>query len=166
VAPPAQPSGRVLFVSTGSWGPLLGGVTIADGMCTTEAASATLPGTYKAVLATTGASAASRFTTRGAPVIRPDNVIVATTESDLFADTQVTQSRVERTANGTVLQFTTQIWTGATSPLAAGTDASTCTNWSVQTGTGAIGYAGSPLQLYSADTDMCSSTQRFLCLQE
>jgi len=165
VAPPAQPTGRILFVSSGDWGPLLGGVVIADGMCTTEAASATLPGTYKAVLATTGATAASRFTTRGAPVIRPDNVIVATTESDLFADTQVTQARVERTAAGTVVQ-TTQIWTGATSPLAAGTDTSTCTNWGVQTGNGAIGYAGFPLQLYSADTDMCSSTQRVLCLQE
>ena len=165
VVPPAQPSGRILFVSSGNWGPLLGGILTADGVCTTEAAASTLPGTYKAVLAATGASAASRFTTRGAPVIRPDNVIVATTEADLFADTQVTQARVERTAAGVVVP-TIQVWTGATSPLAAGADTGTCTNWSVQTGTGAIGYAGYYLQLYSADTDMCSSTQRVFCLQE
>src|SRR5205823_4214594 len=81
-APSAPASFRYFFIaepfdtSTG----LAGG----DTLCGTKASAASLPGTYKAVLPTSTASAMSRFTTRGVPIVRPDFVRIAQLDSDLL----------------------------------------------------------------------------------
>ena len=61
-----------------------GGLAAADALCNSEASTASLPGTYRALLATTTASAASRFSTSGAPWGRPDGVLLAPTAAALF----------------------------------------------------------------------------------
>ena len=61
------------------------GIAAADALCTSEATAAGLPGTYRAFLATKQASAMSRFDLGGAPWVRVDGVVLATTASDFGA---------------------------------------------------------------------------------
>src|SRR5262249_56719028 len=58
VTPP--PAFRRAFMTKNPFTPG-GGIAAADSLCAMEASNAGLPGTYKALLATTTASAASRF---------------------------------------------------------------------------------------------------------
>src|SRR6185503_6460035 len=62
-----------------------GGLAAADAHCASDAATAALPGTYKALLAVAGASALSRFNDGAAPWYRPDHVRVANSTADFAA---------------------------------------------------------------------------------
>jgi hypothetical protein len=72
------------FVSAGYYYPS-NGMGGADTICTSEAAAAGLPGTYRAFLATTQASGMSRFGEGGAPWVRVDGVVLAATGTVSFA---------------------------------------------------------------------------------
>jgi len=166
VSAPAAPSGaRVLFVSSGTFTPGATGTAAADLICTGEATTNTLPGTYKAMLATNGATVASRFTPRGSAVARPDGVQVAATDADLFANPEVLLAPPERTASG-ALSAPTAPWTGADSAATAGTDASTCTSWTLATGNGGTGANASSARMFSANADVCTTAHVVFCLQE
>jgi len=165
VAPPPPAGARRVFVSNGTFMPGPGGVPAANALCQTEATGATLPGTYKAVLATDGSSAASVFTTRGAAVVRPDNVVVAATDTDFFAEPEVLRAPPERTAGGS-LAPPTALWTGAATAQTPGTAARTCTDWTSAAGTGGTGENVSSFRVFTLATDACSTAHVLLCLQE
>jgi hypothetical protein len=74
-APPAKK--RVVFITSNGFSPNAGGLSTADMACAINASVAGLSGTFKAMLATTSASIASRFTPSGVPVVRPDGVWVS-----------------------------------------------------------------------------------------
>lgn len=75
--------GRIAFVTRGTWVPG-GGLASADQLCQNEAAQAGLNGSFKALLASSNASAASRFSVDSTPWVRPDGVTIASTGAVLF----------------------------------------------------------------------------------
>lgn len=54
-------------------------------MCAARASDAGLVGTFKALVSTTTASAASRFSTAGPPWVRTDGIPIVAAAADLFA---------------------------------------------------------------------------------
>lgn len=77
-------AGRKMFMTARSFTPG-GGISAADAVCGSEATAAGLSGTYRALLATTTATAASRFTTSGPPWIRTDGLPITNTAAELFS---------------------------------------------------------------------------------
>jgi hypothetical protein len=123
VAPPTG-SGRVAFVTTQTFGFSSMGIAKADTLCTNEAQSAGLTGMFKALLATTGASAASRFTLAGMPWYRTDGVLLTDDLTNLAAPLDVGAGK-QYLAD----PLGTAVWTGAATPEAAGSDSTTCLSW-------------------------------------
>lgn len=170
VVPTAPASYRRAFTSEAIFTPG-GGIAAADAICQNEASAAGLSGTYRALLATTTASAASRFNSGPGtlPWGRPDGVLLAPTAAEVF--TATLQSAPNTSANQNYAYGNYGIWGGATSATAVGTAALTCTNWTVTTGsTGGGGRAGGTSQVmrFSLDTgNPCNATYiKLVCLQE
>lgn len=171
---PAPTSGKIAFVSTKAFTPGPGaGVAGADTLCASNAASAGLSGTFNALLATTTASAASRVTL--APLyVRPDGIPIATGAT--IAAGSALDSGIWQRADGSYAPATGDVvYTGATSPSATGTAASTCDDWTSTTSTtaniGADTFAdpnwwnllssnGSPAN------GACTTTLAVYCLQQ
>jgi hypothetical protein len=140
--------------------PANGGLTSADGRCTTDAVAAGLPGTYKALLATSTASAISRFNTAAGtpPWARPDNTLVTNTANELaFALSYVLASPNSNAANDTWYGQST-IWTGAPDLINPGTALTTCNDWNDPAGTARVGVAGR-----SALADWRAASSGFPC---
>jgi len=133
-------AGRRAFTTIAGWPPGAG-IAAADSLCQSEASAANLPGTYKALLAQAGSSAASRFSTTGLPWIRSDGIPLASTAS-AFLTGSVFDVPPNMSADGSVTFGFRGIWGGATTPSTAGSSASTCSNWLSASGTGAQGAAG------------------------
>ena len=171
VPPPAQ---RRVFVTTAPWTPG-GGLASADALCQSEASGAGLPGTYRALLATKTASAASRFNASGPPWGRVDGALLASTGPATFGgsfwDTSPGVS-----ANGSQIFGNFAVWGGAANPTVIGTAGSTCSsaagNWDLTSaaGTGTGGRAGySWIQgFFGSDTNnACNATHiRLTCFQQ
>jgi len=165
--PPA--TGRVAFVTRGVLTPGRG-LAAADGLCQTEANLAGLIGTFRAALATTGSSIQSRFTTNGASWVRPDGLPLAPSAAALFASAY-TDVALDVSADGALLFVNDSVWNGSASWSAAGTAASSCSDYTATSGGGAISgitgdtYAGWLVGQNQVDT--CSdAANRLLCLQE
>jgi hypothetical protein len=131
VAAPAAPTARRAFVTNAPWIPS-GGLAGADALCASEASAAGLTGTYRALLATTGATAASRFSTTGTPWARVDNVLLASTAAGFLGSAAAGpptfwDAALNVTAAGTYRFDRT--WAGAASVQTAGTGTS-CSGWS------------------------------------
>ena len=126
----AAPTGRRAFLSKGNFDPSTG-LTGADSLCQSEAASASLPNAshFLALLATSSASAASRFDLSGANWQRPDGVAMASSVSALVSGQIL--AAVTQHADGSYIELQGTVWTGATSKdlSAAGTQVSTCDSW-------------------------------------
>jgi hypothetical protein len=133
-------AGRRAFMTTAYWTPG-GGIGSADTLCQKEATAANLPGTYKALLAPSGASAASRLNGSGAPWVRSDGIPLAPTARDFFSTTVLDVSP-DVTADGFVYCGSYGVWSGAATMPTAGSDATNCSNWLSTSGTGAFGRAG------------------------
>jgi hypothetical protein len=84
--------GRLAFVTVQSYAPTSGlGLQGADDLCASEATAAQLPGTFKALLGTSTASAISRFDISGPTWVRTDGIPLA--DSALaFANADLTAS--------------------------------------------------------------------------
>jgi hypothetical protein len=119
--------GRYAFVTRLPWSPG-GGIGDADLQCQQEASAAALPGTYGALLAPTGASAASRFDTSGLPWIRADGIPIAPTAAAFFS-ANLFDVPPNVTADGSVYLGYVGVWSGAATPTTAGKGANNCTNW-------------------------------------
>lgn len=137
-----SPPQRYVFVTSGTWTPG-GGLASADAVCQAEANAGALAGTYKALLATAAASAASRFNTAGSPWGRVDGALLAASASATFTST-FWDTSPGVSANGSQYFGNIGVWSGATSPTALGTATSTCNDWTNNTSaaTGRAGRAG------------------------
>jgi hypothetical protein len=120
-------SGRHAFTTATGWQPN-SGLAGADAKCATEAQLAGLAGTYKALLATSQASAASRFNTNGPTWVRPDGVPIFAQASDL--GTFKVLAPVVVAANGTTYK-PAYVWVGASDVASTGVLANTCQDWTV-----------------------------------
>jgi hypothetical protein len=168
-------SGRHAFVSSTNWLPG-GGIASADALCQSDASAANLPGTYKALLTPTGATAASRFNTSGLPWVRSDGIRITPTASTFFT-THLFDASPNITADGAYYLGWNGVWSGAASPTTLGTNATNCVNWTSSSSSqiGTVGAAGDsfttgPWSGYFnqwPDTNGCNYGPGFLlCLQE
>ncbi len=130
-------TGKLVFVSTGV-PPVNGGLAAFDQTCWTDAAAANLCATadssckFKAAVADSAASPASRFTMDTvSKYVRPDGVLVANSQTDLFAVKLNTGIAV--TASGAYavsVSVVTGLKTNATSFNDSGDLGNTCNGWS------------------------------------
>jgi len=174
VAPAAPPAGfRRAFLST-PWSPG-GGISSADAKCASDATAAGLPGTYHALLATTTASAISRFNTALGPWARPDGVLITATAATL-ANAAITfiDAPPNQTADGAnYMTYPPIPWTGASTLTSAGTATSTCQNWTSNSSLDR-GYGGSTsstniaswLFSFSIQCDTTNPSTALTCLQD
>jgi len=160
-------AGRYAFVSAEPF-PVGTDIGDADAQCQSEATTAGLPGTYKALLATESASAVSRFNLAGTPWVRTDGVPLVAQAADLATGTLVSALSVN--ADGVTYEVDEVAWTGATSPDAVGTAETTCESWTNSTDSqeGSEGHCKSMSLFFSANRSRtCNSTFLHLyCLQE
>jgi len=151
-------SSRQAFVLTTD---VSGGATLAsdDQHCNTEAAGAGLPGTYRAALATTTASALSRFTP-GAPWVRADGVTTIDSSGAMLAPV------LFEAGGGFEL---TVAWSGAPSLTAkAPTAAASCGDWTLTNTTQGLtgNVSRSAGEAFGGIPNACSNSLRVYCLQD
>jgi hypothetical protein len=163
---PSPETGRHAFVTRGR---LAGssGVAAFDNLCASEATTASLSGTFRAAVATTTSSIASRFALDARPWVRMDGTRLSETPAGLF-DTIPLRSFVNQYADG--VYGSNGVWLGAASPNAPGTPETTCNDWSSSTLTLIpIGY---PFVVHaqfwggSVFANVCSDPWALLCLEE
>lgn len=123
---PAVVPGRVAFVSSG-YHLLGGGIEAADAACQSEASGSGISGTFRALLATTTATAASRFSTSGPVWVRRDGVPLAESAEKMFDGTALLTS-FSLQGDGTYVG-NYAVWSGASGPQVLGTSDETCADW-------------------------------------
>jgi hypothetical protein len=158
------PAFRVAFLSEGTFTPGAG-LTGADAVCAREARAAGLAGSFRALLATTRASAMSRFDLDGAPWVRPDGVSVVATAGDLAAGKLLAPPTL--LASG-VHPGGTSVWTGAPNPAVPGGE-ETCSDWKSQVAEdpGLFGYADSLNFWFTSNMrESCAEGHRVYCFQD
>jgi hypothetical protein len=131
----AKETGRHAFLSAGSFVP--SGLAAADSACQGEATTIGLAGTYRALLSTSGAAAASRFDLAGAPWVRLDGAPWVNAASDLVNGEPLTALNV---TSALFYQWTQdQVWTGGNSP--SDTLGANCANFTSTSGNAIVGGA-------------------------
>jgi hypothetical protein len=147
------------------------GLAAADAICQ-NAAAGFLPGSYKALLATSSTSAASRFDLSGAPWLRPDGVLVVASAADLASDKLL--APVILGADGGHLGGG-GFWSGAASMGSAGDGGTSCNDWTSADGSssalaGQVGTIASTLfgPSFGDDIFPCGhwANVGLLCFQE
>ncbi len=172
VTVPAAPAARkFVFVSNGGFVPSAAGLMGADNTCNVAAMNYGLPGTYKAMLATSTTTIASRFSTTGVPVVRPDGVWVSNTDTEFLSATPVLLAPIMAHANPNSY-IRSGIWTGTNSPTALSPgDGYCCNNWTTNTASsaginGANEFTGNANRWLSEGQPACTSgAMRLYCLQ-
>ena len=130
VSPAPPPAGsRTVFESSTVFNPA-SGIAAADTICSSEATTARLSGNYLALLATTTATASSRFVA-GSAWYRPDGVevfptLTALTDANLMGAITVTADGASNVSE--------VMASGATNLFTAAVASSDCSDWSVSTG--------------------------------
>ena len=154
----------------GSAVPPAGSIGNADSACQSEALAAGLVNSsrFRAFLATTSASAMSRFDLTGTAWVRTDGVQVAATPGDLATDNMLAPVTVQ--ADGaTYAGPYARVWGGATSATVAGTTAETCSNWSATSGatgtSGIVGYGNAGQFYWNSNWACTDRSLRVLCLE-
>jgi hypothetical protein len=171
-APGYTGSPKIAFISTAAFKPPGStGIAAADAICASEASAASLPGTFRALLATTTASAISRFA-GGGPWVRRDGVSIGTF-AQLSSGSSLDGS-ISMTASG-VYVGNAAAWGGAPDPMTVGTAVQTCASASgvpwTSTDVDATGYAGEAYNtdsrfFYFPSTTKCNATYlNVYCLQ-
>ena len=154
-------TGRVVFISTAGFFPG-GGLAGADAICGNEAAAASLPGTYRAALTTSTASAASRFDTTGLPWRRVDGVRLTETAVGMFdAAAPLFETFVSTTAVGAPIEVVFR-WTGSAT--------SNCLDWTTSSAASqaqfGIGNSAVRVERENQGNATCNAGFPLLCLQE
>jgi hypothetical protein len=145
-----------------------GGIASADAACQSDATAAGLSGTYRALLATNGASALSRFNLSGAPWVRVDNAVILPT-AQAWSTATTFDTGPNLTANGQTNWGNYMHWGGAPDMNTAGTAASTCNNWTDTTMTAMRGSTGTIMVAtsWTSSTYQCNfASATITCLQQ
>lgn len=172
--PEVIPGARTAFLVAG-FNSLPGSLAGLDAQCQSDATAAGLSGTYKALVATDGASAASRFSTSGGPWVRVDGAILSETAADLFG-TEPLLAAIDAEAEGGYCG-NCRVANGADGLTTPGTAATTCNNWTSTSGSdfvvvsnsGTIARIGQGPTAFDGGggSAQCSGTIfRWYCLEE
>jgi hypothetical protein len=136
--PPAPGTVKWAFILEVGDDTFSGGLATLDMACD-SAGDLHDPGTYRALVAMSSASASSRFTPAGLPYARPDGVIVAATEANLLAAAPSLLAPINTALPGPEYEPSAVVFTGAVNPTALALD--NCSDWSAS-GDPATAYAG------------------------
>lgn len=160
-------AGKRVFITAQTYGASeIGGLTGADAICQSAAASANSPlnGTYKAWLGDGADGPATRFSKTTLPYLRLDGGQVADSFTDLV--TNGPRLAIDIDQNGQQVVFEMPAWTGV---AADGTPlAQTCDAWSSSTGTGYVGlpyFIGGGLWTASR-TSNCGRVGHLYCFEQ
>lgn len=132
------------------------GISAGDMLCASDAGTAGLIGSFRALLATATAAAASRFAI--GPRYRVDGVLFT-------ADFSAIDAPLRTYVDGRY--STNLIWTGASSGFMVGTSQTTCMSWTASGGNGTVGsneYATSTT--FNKLQYSCSSALAIYCIEE
>jgi hypothetical protein len=165
-------TGRHAFLSKGVFSPS-STISAADMLCRSEAASAHLsnPTHFLALLATTTATAASRFDLTGANWVRPDGIPITSRPSDIE---QTLLAGISVHADGSYAANATltgayappPVATGATNPTTLGTSGSTCNDYSTSAGTSlAVTSAGYTTSWFHFSESACNVPLNVFCFE-
>jgi hypothetical protein len=156
-------TGRLAFVSEAELVPG-GGLDAADALCQSEAEASGFAGEFAALLATSSASAASRFAD-GEPWVRPDGAAIAARAASLLRGDQLA-SPIAQQADGKYVSAL-GVWTGASDVVTAPGIDTHCNDWTSTAGDGNTGMAAYTGQGYfDVGTAPCSATYLHVyCLQ-
>ena len=162
----AQPAGVGRLAFVGPSVSLSGGLTEADAVCQDEADAAGLTGSFRALLATSSASAASRFDLSGSTWVRPDGMPVLSVAADLLTVPPLL-APINVEAGGEYLGAFSSL-AGAASASALGTLSETCADWTDTSGgtlarQGIANHADS--SGFGASLGACAG-RRLYCLQQ
>ncbi len=169
-------AGRLAFTSKGVFRANPNGINEADTLCKSEATEAGLPNAsaFRALLATQGASAMSRFPAHpsDAPWVRVgDQQPLTRRESDM-RNAQLVALDVAPNVHASGQRIgNVPIWTGAQNLTSVGNSSGTCGNWTnLAEGKGASGFAydtGIARQWFGANygTTPCEQAMRVVCLE-
>ena len=161
--------GRFAFASDRSTPvPMDRGIQGFDETCAAQAGAAGLPGAYKALVATDGASAISRFDLNGPPWVRPDGVAIVARAADLADGKLIAPLDVHADSKGDADVFS--FWTGAPTPGVPGSRETTCNAWtSISADVRAIIGRNSniePGSWFDLVATRCDATGRVYCFQQ
>ncbi len=115
---------RIFITSTTHTGNL-GGLAGADNICMARAREAGLPGTWRALLSTTGMNARDRIHYNWARLETMDGRVIALSKDDLWKGS--IRAPIKTTETGATLAGA-MVWTGT---LADGTHLGSCENWTM-----------------------------------
>lgn len=162
VTPPPTPKDARLAFLAEEFKPTAG-LAGADCHCGEAAKSAGLQGEFLAFLATTKASAASRFSLSGPAWVRPDGVPIVATAFDLTTNNLLAPVSVR--ADGLPYAFGGDVWTGAATPQDRGI--ATCADWTSANSEGGTAFADfvGPKWFSVSDTD-CTIALAIYCFQK
>ena len=119
-----------------------GGLVDADATCQQAADAASLGGTFRALLATSTATAISRFDLGGSNWVRLDGIELASSTAKLASGDTVAPLNVSE--RGVYLLPNGRVWTGAVTPSVVGDAA--CVDWTGAQPT-VMGRSGSPVSV-------------------
>jgi hypothetical protein len=164
---PARAAGKRAFVTSTPFIPG-GGIASADALCASEAVMWGQSGTFKALLATSTASAADRFTSPSSTVwVRLDGIALNAPGASLFDGPLASPLNVN---SGSAYLFYNPVFTGAHTPREVGTTASTCDDWrSASPITAALGGRACVTTgwFYDGASDTCGRTDVCIyCLED
>jgi hypothetical protein len=178
VVPHAPAGARLAFLSSDTFTPREGGsIADADAQCAAEAAHANLSGSFKALLADVGRSAAARFNDHLGTWYRLDGIAIVDRAQDLFASGGPRlAAAIDLQADGSRPAPLAPAWTGFAGEVddysVPGTAATTCNGWSTSSTSakGGVSIADftwkSFLNLPGWPIPSCSGAAQLYCLQE
>ena len=156
-------TGRIAFVTKSSFTPG-SGLAGADALCQSEATTAGLTGSFKALMATSGMPAGNRFSIAGPNWVRPDGYPIFNDVSDIRSSNPVV-APIEVYADGTYPSSNHFAWTGSTSPQTDPTD--NCVDWTSTAGNGRHGHHPQTGAWFSYSTRACSTSYfKVYCFEE
>lgn len=158
---PIARKGRLAFMSYATWSASTG-IERADQLCASEAKMAKKPGSFKAVLATSTASAISRFRVDGPPWVRADGLPLLPTAEDLTTATMLDIAPGMH-ATREVHRGYGALFLGAPNLYTPGTWETTCHDWSTSS---ALTSGFSPDSTHPAQLQMGCHQWQLLCLEE
>jgi hypothetical protein len=151
-------SSHILFVTSTTHVGNLGGLSGADLICSTRAALASLPGTWKAILSTATVNASSRISISG-EIKNANDEVIAQDGTDLWDGSIDNPVRYDEFGNAQ----SGPVWTG-TSSAGAG-NGSYCGVWGNTAGLGVVGSStAANSDWISATTDFCTVVNRIYCI--
>ena len=168
--PSGGSTGKIVFVTSGTWDGNLGGVSGADTKCQSEATSAGLAGTFKAWISDASTSPSTTFIQSSIPYVLTDDTVIANDWADLVDNTIDAKISKDATGASVAASF---IWT-ATQRTGAGYSASNanCSSWTTNTSDWMVaeGYIGYSDETSSGWTDFtpgtCSNFFRLYCFEQ